>query len=245
MRLKKEKTDLDYQETKRFFENRAKKFREDNPYSVTMYQDNNKGLVEERNKKEVEKLKPYLKLTDKSDVLDIACGIGRWADVIPESINEYCGIDFSQELIDIANKRNRKKNFSFCTGGMNQLEDVLKENKYGRFNTVLSMGILMYINDIDIENCLEQVEHCCQEHAIICIREPIGLEARLTLKDFFSEELDTNYNAIYRTKEELEDIFKEKFIKKGFTIKEKGFLFEEDSLNNRKETAQYYYVFER
>ena len=39
-----------------------------------------------------------------SKILDIACGIGRWADAIPDEVFEYCGIDFSDELVEIAKK---------------------------------------------------------------------------------------------------------------------------------------------
>ena len=49
MRILRENAKIDYNETKRFFENRAIKFSEDNPYSVTMYQHNNNTLVRNRN----------------------------------------------------------------------------------------------------------------------------------------------------------------------------------------------------
>lgn len=81
--------------------------------------------------------------------------------------------------------------------------------------------------------------------SIICIREPIGVEECLTLKEHFSEELDDNYNAIYRTRDELMKIFKNTLIYNGFTLKKEGFLYEEKNLNNRKETSQYYFVFEK
>ncbi len=47
MRIKEQVTDIDYMETKRFFKKRAGKYRENNPYSVTMYQDNHPELVKE------------------------------------------------------------------------------------------------------------------------------------------------------------------------------------------------------
>ena len=90
-----------------------------------------------------------------------------------------------------------------------------------------------------------QIEENCEEHGIICIREPIGIIERLTLKDFYSEELQDNYNAIYRNRLELQNFFEKTLLAKGFRIREEGFLFEEDTLNNRKETAQYYFIFER
>ena len=75
----------------------------------------------------------------------------------------------------------------------------MSENKKQNYNTILLMGILMYINDEDMDIFLEQLEHQCMEQTRICIREPIGVGERLTLKDFFSEDLNDNYNAIFQT----------------------------------------------
>ncbi len=245
MRIIEKVTDIEYEDTKQFFKKRAEKFRADNPYSVTMYQDNNKELVKERNEREVEKLYPLLNLSADSTVLDVACGIGRWADAIKDEIKKYSGFDFSGELIQIANKRNTRENFCFYEGNVNDIEKILLQKNEGRYNTVLMIGILMYLNDDDIVDVLGQIVRQCEKHAIVCIREPLGIKDRLTLKNFFSEELQDNYNAIYRTREELVHFFVTPFFNNGFTIKEEGFLFDEDSLNNRKETAQYYYILER
>lgn len=245
MRIMEKIADIEYEKTKEFFKNRAEKFHEDNPYSVTMYQDNNKELVRERNKREVEKIYPLLKLTSDSSILDVACGIGRWADAVKTEIKEYCGLDFSPELITIANKRNQRPNFNFYVGTANETERILKLHGKGKYNTILLIGILMYLNDVDVLEALRQIERSCQNHAIICVREPVGLKERLTLKNFYSEELQDNYNAIYRTREELLIFLDEVFLKQGFEVKNAGFLFEEESLNNRKETAQYFYILER
>lgn len=245
MRVTKEIIELNYKETKEFFNKRANKFTEENPYAVTMYQDNHPEVVIARNKKEIEKLKPLLSLGDNSCLLDIACGIGRWADAISEDIIEYCGIDFGSELIEIAKNRNKRENFFFYEGAVTELREVLKRNKKQKFNRVLMAGILIYLNDIDLKSALEQVESACSENARICFREPIAMFERLTLKNFYSEELCDNYNAIYRTREELCDALYETLLCKGFNIIEEGFLFSEDSLNNRKETSQYYFVLER
>lgn len=124
MRITEEIVDIDYHETKRFFEKRADKFSADNPYSVTMYQDHNKELVRERNRKETEKLLPLLKLHEDSRVLDVACGIGRWADAMPDYIEQYCGVDFSGELVEIARQRNKKDNFYFYEGAADKIEQT-------------------------------------------------------------------------------------------------------------------------
>ena len=99
------------------------------------------------------------------------------------------------------------------------------------------MGILIYINDKDLYSVMDQLVQNAEEHAVICIREPVGLEERLTLKE--------NYNAIYRTEKELLSIFEKTLMTVGFRMSKRGFLFSEDALNNRKETAQYYFLLER
>lgn len=246
MRVYKEKENIQYNDTKKFFQNRAKKYQEDNPYSVTMYQDNNPALVRERNQKEVQKLLPQLHLSADSKILDIACGIGRWAEAIQTSIDRYCGIDFSGELIKIACERNERENFFFYEGSALETEKVMREKQKGvLFNTILIMGAQIYFNDADIPSFYTQVCNLCAEHAVICMREPIGIGDRLTLKGFFSEELQDDYNAIYRTRKEYRIFQENTLLKRGFSVKEEGFLFEGDALNNRKETAQYYWVFER
>lgn len=244
MRVTEEVTEISYNHTKQFFKNRAGKFNEDSPYSVTMYQDHNQELVKERNRREIDKLYPLLKLNENSKILDIGCGIGRWADAISQEIKEYCGVDFSRELIEIAKKRNKKENYSYHECDLKNCEGIQKE--YDNYNRVLMIGVLMYINDDDVQDLFGRVEKGCDKSALICLREPVGLVNRLTLKDFFSEELEQNYNAIYRTREELKNIFNKTLISQGFSIVNEGFLFEEDGiLNNRKETAQHFFILER
>lgn len=242
MRIKKEVEDINYDSTKKFFKNRAAKFNEKNPYGVTMYQDDNPALVEERNRSEVEKLLPLLYIDAHSKVLDLACGIGRWLDALPELIESYCGIDFSPELIDIAISRNSRKNVRFIVGSVTEIDKLLgKEEKYNR---VLLLGFLNYLNENDIQQLLERIPSLCEDHAILCVRTAIGLSERLTLKDYYSEELKEEYNSIYRTRDEFMTLFERTLLKEGFVIREKDFMFS-GNLNNRAETAQYYFIFER
>ena len=103
----------------------------------------------------------------------------------------------------------------------------------------------MYLNDEEVKETFRQIEHLCEQKSLICIREPIGVTERLTLKDFYSEELDDDYSAIYRTRDEIKQIIDDVLVQKGFKILQEGFLFSEERLNNRKETEQYYYLIGR
>ena len=243
MRIKNEKQNIDYNNTKAFFNRRANKYNASNPYSVTMYQDNDPELVNRRNSVETQKLIKLLNIDRNSRVLDLACGIGRWADALGERIHSYIGIDFSEDLIEIAQKRNKNPDVSFVVGSVTELDSLLDKNS--TFNIILIIGAMMYLNDEDTIRTLEQVEKRCDSKARICIREPIGIESRLTLKDFYSKELDDNYNAIYRTRDELIQLMIPNLLNKGFAVEEEGFLFDENRLNNRKETSQYYFILNR
>lgn len=246
MRVKDEILQLDYENTKNFFNARSTKYDEKNPYTTTMYQDNNPQLVEERDKLERKKIIPLLQIDTKTKVLDIACGVGRWADAIKgeTEIEGYRGVDFSDELIKIARERNDNKNFEFDVASTKELVDCINKNKWGKFNLIIMAGILIYLNEEEIGQLFRDLPLLCEERCIIYLREPIGTEHRLTLKEFYSEELQSDYNAIYRTKEELLQYLECSLLAEGFSIKETGALFEED-LNNRKETQQYYFILER
>lgn len=236
--------DISYEDTKGFFVRRAKKFNECNPYAVTMYQDNNPELVRQRNKMEIKKLLPLLELDENSRILDIACGIGRWSDAIKEPIAMYCGIDFCEDFIRIAEKNSSYVNRYFEVGKSTEIEKCAKYVGQSGYNKVLMMGCCIYLNDGDVQETFSLISRIASEQAVVCVREPIGINARLTLKEHFSSELRDEYNAIYRTRDELFSLMADSLIKNDFLIKEEGYLFD-DVLNNRAETAQYYFVLVR
>ena len=246
MRVNDEIVNIDYNSTKTFFEHRMNKYNSENPYALTMYQDNNPKLVEERNAKEIEIIKPLLNLQSSSKVLDIACGIGRWSDAITEPIELYCGLDFCEGFIDLAKTRNEcldNRHF-FVSDGTKFVECIKEQFNKVKFNVVLMMGFLMYLNDEDLLDVLKQMLEVNADDCTICIREPIGIKSRLTLKDFYSSELEDDYNVIYRTRDEWHYFFEISGLNCEYKIKYENFLFE-NCLNNRKETSQYFFVLER
>ena len=241
-RIKGTRVNIECNKILEFFNNRAENYSEDKPYTVTMLHDNNPEFVEQRNKLEVEKLKSKLELKTTSKILDIACGVRRWSDAIEEDIENYTGIDFSANLIEIANKRNENKlNRDFLVGQADKISEVLPP--YKKYNIIFIMGICMYLNEEALNICFNEVLNYVEDNTTILIREPLGIDNRLTLNNFYSNELNTDYNAIYRTSEELKEFFKI-FEKAGFSLIEEGNLFDE-SLNDRQETVQRYFVLKR
>ena len=94
-RVRAKSIDIDSGETKKFFDSRTKmKF----PYlyNYTNYQDKHPELVLQRDSHEKRKILPILGITKGKRVLDIGCGVGRWADSVLSNGGIYLGVDYSE-----------------------------------------------------------------------------------------------------------------------------------------------------
>lgn len=240
MRIKGKKVDIDYEKTREFFEARGDKYNEAHPYVTTMYQDNNPQLTEARNQEEIGRILPLLNLDKDSRILDLGCGIGRWADATGDDILSYLGVDFSRSLIEIARARNTRRQFSFEQMSVCDFEEYYHNHTLAPFNRLIIAGVLTYLNDTDVERVFCMLPKILTEGAVAYIREPVGIEERLTLKDFYSQELAHDYHTIYRSADEYKRMLLE--YAPAMDILKEGFLFGNPALNNRKETSQYYFI---
>lgn len=225
--------DIDTQKIKEFFNKRAKK---DEESLLVKTEFSNKENVENRHKEETELLLNKIDFRNKK-ILEIGCGIGRWAEVFNDKCESYLGIDYSEELIKIAKENYDYDNCHFQVLSASQL-DTAKLLVNAPFDIVIITGVLIYFNDNTIKKLIKDLNNLCAINKIIYIRETISfLETRLTLKDFFSEDLKTDYNAIYRTEDEFLE-----FIKgiDGHTTIESGEIFHE--LKNFQETRYKYFL---
>lgn len=240
MRITDQKVDIEYHKTKEFYDYRAGHYNEEHPYLATMCQDRHPEIAEQRNQIEIAQILPLLNLNQQARVLDLGCGVGRWADAISEDIVYYLGCDFSEQMIKIAKLRNKKRNFDFYVVSATEAEEYCKKQNISAFSHIIISGVLMYLNDVDVITILQSLSTLALPGATVYIREPMGIEARLTLKDFYSEELQHDYNTIYRTREEYRDMLG--MYAPDFKISAHGAMFEQTALNNRKETAQFYFI---
>ncbi|CAM3366857.1 Methyltransferase domain-containing protein [Bordetella sputigena] len=238
-----EKVALDPSSVKAFFERRGQSVNKEHPLTAVLYQDNNPGLAETRDAYEKQRVLPLLGLTSASRVLDIGCGIGRWADALADRVATYHGIDFSSSLIEVARRRCKQPEFSFQ---VLPAQDVGPSTLAGAppFTCTIIAGVLLYLNDEDLSRTLVGAVQCSDASALIYIREPIGVDGRLTLDKFESAELKSTYSAIYRTDEEFQGLFNETLGKAGFRLRLSDTLYPAE-LNNRADTVQKIFLFDR
>ncbi len=243
-RIKGKNISLDSNKINEFFKKRSKRSDQINPYVSAIYQDNDPELARLRDQHEKQLILPRLHLHSTTKLLDMGCGIGRWADAVADDIAHYVGIDFSEELILQARKRFKntpgKIDFEICSA-----ESVSAENigYKSYFDCIIIAGVLLYLNDEDVIQCFRNIKSVLAPSCTLYIREPLSVEAeRLTLNGVWSEDMSQKYYAIYRTKDELEQLISQG-IDKNLSLDFKT-VYEDNALNNRKETKHFYVVLE-
>ena len=241
--------EINQEDVKNLYINRSKK-------SETIHVDAPTVLSSDKNpehiniwtEREVEHCLPYLKL-DKGEsvLLELGFGTGRMTRYIAPQVKQYVGIDYVQEFSDIVGHRTDmdfQDSMQFLTMSFQEFLEQRKILNMPEFNRFfVSGGVFMYINDRELEYCMEQLADCLQEKALLYLSEPIAREERLTLKQFYSDAMAEEYSAIYRTDQEYQKLF-EIFYQRGFQLKVSEPLFDVD-IKGRKETVQWVYVLER
>lgn len=243
-----QKVDIDITTVHNFFDNRVNK-KLFHRYNLVNYQDDHPELALQRDKAEKAKILPYIKPDSSSRILDIGCGVGRWGDELVQQLSDgiYVGVDYSQNLIDVAKKAALDDNSSnkrkYYVGSFQQIKNVLQTNgETDLFDIIIVNGVMVYINDCDVYNCINSITDLIKPNGRIYIKESVGVDSRYTLKDIYSNELTSNYSAIYRSIKEYRELFTNCF--SAYKLVSEGETFAENGLNNRKETTSYYWIYE-
>lgn len=233
-RLYGEKEDIDSNDVKNFFSDRANRELESD-LSIVLFQD--KENSEQRHIEEKKLFHEHIDVEGKK-VLEVGCGIGRWTEALHDKCESYLGIDYTEELIEIAKKSYNYDNcyFQVMSATDIKIDELLVEPP---FDIIIFSGVLMYINDEDLKLVIEELNQVGAEDKKLFIMEPIScMESRLTLKDFYSEGLDADYNAIYRTEGEYLEFFEGLNYNKIFS----GDIFKD--LSDHSETKYMFFVIE-
>lgn len=233
-RLYGENEDINSDKVKDFFNDRANR-EFDSDLSIVLFQD--KENSEKRHAEEKKFLYEHINLSGKK-VLEVGCGIGRWAEALYDKCDSFLGIDYSENLIELANNSNVYGNckFQLMSAFDIKVDELLIEPP---FDVIIISGVLMYINDEDLLVLINELNKVGSDNKKLFIMEPVScMDVRLTLKDFYSEGLESDYNAIYRTPKEYLDVFDKLNCEKILA----NDIFED--LSDHSETKYMYFVIE-
>lgn len=176
-------------------------------------------LLEQRNAYCRDYIQPLLCDGPCGRVLDLGCGVGRWAEFLLPGCGCYCGVDFSPEMIRQAEETCRSLGGEYQLHCLSVVDAAAQSAEFfgGRFDLVLLAGVLPYLNDAEAERLVCCLPNLLLPHCTIFLGGPVGVGRRLTLNDFPSQALHTAYNVIYRTDAEYRELFAP-LLAAGFSI---------------------------
>ncbi len=242
-----EKVNINSNHTKDFYNHRAKSIQNmATPYVSVLLGDQNPEYALAWDAYEKENILPKMQIDDHSKVLDIGCGMGRWAEVLIPGSGYYCGTDLSPEMVKCAKERNQfpEKSYNFLNYGFEEFCALPEAELPCRFNRLWICGIMMYINDDALFTGMERLLDKMDAQARVYFTETIALEERLTLNQFYSEALKADYDVIYRTEAEYNQIY-ERWLDAGFQILEQGMLPHLNKEEKYRETDRWYTIMKR
>lgn len=241
-----DKFEINTLKTKELYNERADRLSQmKSPYTSVLLGDQNPDYADKWDTEEKKKILPLLDVKKTSSVLDLGCGIGRWAETLIPLSEQYTGVDFSEGMIKKAEERCRSltndKTHFICSSVQDYLEGL---DTNSRFDVIIISYVCMYINDPEMDRVTDKILQCASEKCSIYFIDTVALEKRLTLNEIYSEALKSDYSAIYRTVDELKAIYS-RLEERGFSEIGSGFM---PKLNNEKafsETDRYYTVLKR
>ena len=221
---------------KNFWNKRAEKYIKEETLSATNLEEDVK-LQKMKVDLERDKVLSSIQLTKNDTCLDLGSGFGAWSEILSPFVKKIIAVDYIPKMIDIANenaKVRKIKNIEyFCN-------NVITFQAKQKFDFIFISGLLLYLSNKDINNLISEIPKYCKKNTRLVLREPTGIKGQHTIIDQYSPNLNENYSAIYRTRQDLISIFEEI----GFFLDSDDDMFKEGSpLNKWKESRLRLYLF--
>lgn len=233
-----------------FFDARARCASDPTQPGVTMLQDNQRALAEARDKVERQALLDAIAARPHAvrATLDVGCGSGRLFFALRDRLgSRYVGVDGASSLVAAANARLAADDQDTAVRARFAIQDLGRAGLMAKaagerpFDLIIASGILIYLNDSSVERLLGEIVALAGAGATLVLREPVGIEQRLTLVEHWSDELGAAYNAAYRTRDELQAMVSRAAGGRLANWSQR-WLYDEPALNNRSETRQAWMV---
>ena len=209
-RIYKDKVEIDEKSVAEFYNRRAEGSRKEQGTTedgAVLLGSQDAGVLAAKAQYESDYIMPMLGIDSKTRVLDLGCGLGRWAQYVMPHCGFYCGVDASEKMIELARNNCSRLGTHFRLQAMTISDAVGQTSAFwgGPFDLVITSGVMMYLNDDTLTSFFQQLPQHLAEHCTLHFADPVGTKERLTLNRHVSEALSSTYSAIYRTVDEYLD----------------------------------------
>ena len=223
---------------KEFWESRADKSNLTLSYNITNLEVDEK-LQKMKIEKELDKINNIFSPNKNKILLDLGSGLGFWSFKFAPEVKKVIAVDFVEKM-NLSVEREAKKlnirNLELFTC------DIVEFIPRIKVDYVFISGVLLYLSDQKASELIENIYNYTNNHSEILVRDSTGINGRYIIENKYSEALESNYSAIYRSKKEIVKLFESN----GFSLKYDDDMFEPDSpLNKWDDTRLRVYLFNR
>ena len=178
---------------------------------------------------EKKRVESIIKYNPKWNLVDLGGGVGLWSEYFSKHINKVTLVEREEKFIELAKQKINNNSIEIIHS------DVVDFNtKENSFDVVFISGVTLYLDDEYLLLLMNKVKNYLKPNGVFIHRDAYGINQKFLLDSKKSENLKLHYSAVYRTRQEYDDVFinKNNFEK----VFDEDMYPEETKLNVRKET---------
>jgi SAM-dependent methyltransferase len=149
---------------------------------------------------ETGKVFAWLPPLDGLRVLDLGAGVGQWAFRFAErGAAQVVGVEYAAGLARIGREEAQRR-------GLDNVKFVVSSAEAFEtdecFDLVFISGLFVYLNDDQADRLLARLPSLVKPGGTLLLRDGTGIDVRHEINDRYSEHLDAQYSATYRTRDQ-------------------------------------------
>ena len=150
-----------------------------------------------RHREEVRHLMRLVAFNKQTSVLELGSGNGRWIESIAPRVKYYEAVDFSDQMIATASARVRRLRLDNVQLVQAKIQDHIPTRT---FDVIYLGGVSQYLRDCELSQLLSRLRNYLSVTGVLVERSTLHRYEKITKMD--------DYACIYRTADELAEIFK-------------------------------------
>lgn len=195
---------IDQEKVKKFWDSRARRLSTLPPESIANLEENPQ-LLDEKIRDEQSKVFDWLPDLTGRTVLDLGSGTGQWTfRFCDRGARKVTAVEYSRPMSEIAEQQARAR-------GMDNVEFIVSSaERYTAdkpFDVIFISGLFVYLNDDQADALVRNIPAHCHPDTIVILRDGTGVQGRHEINGKYSENLDAEYSAVYRSAAEYLDLF--------------------------------------
>lgn len=195
---------IDQNSVKRFWDERAKTYKS-LPFESVAGLEQDPENLKLKIRLECEKVFGYLPSIAEKKILDLGAGVGQWAfRFVERGAESVTAVELSAQLVEIGEIEAAQRGVINLEFIVSPAEEFKTREK---FDVVYISGLFVNINDDQAEKVAANIPSYCHPDTKIVLRDGTARYSRYELNKKFSDHLQTEYSAVYRTREEYIGLF--------------------------------------